>query len=343
MTERPSVSQAIQTLPIRFDMFGMMAAASQLLRARSAHGNLEPLDQAQLQFFIERGLVDPPSQNGSRQIFDRRQLLQVCAVQSLRGAGLDLDRIATVMQGADDDHLRLLCDEPEETAKKAAVMHNWMQMLEKGRYSRADRGGTSLMHQPEVELPVVPPQPPIAPRARVAPSSPSLSLPDPRQYDAPAGAAEPVEFELPDAPPPTIGTVANAAGRAGRETLANSELQRISDQLSGAVHGRTVSASVPGPRAPLPARGPALAPAPAPVAAPAPRPVAPAAPAPRSVSESANLHRPVSREDAGRVWRRHSLAPGVELHIEDGPNGPRPRDARAVLAILERMRQILGQ
>ncbi len=374
MPERPTVSQAIQTMPMRFDMFGILGAASQVLRARAADATLEPLDPAQLQFFIERGLVSPPSQDGSRLIFDRRQLLQICAVQALRGAGLDLERIATLMQGAGDEHLRLLCDEPEETAKKAAVMHNWMQMLDKGRYSRADRGGTSMMHQPEVELPSAPP-PSIAPRPRVAPASPGLDVPasllankalsDPAMANqtlkasssgaarqaaevaAPALDAAPLEFELPDAPPPTVGTVANAiGGRVARETVANSELQRISEQLAGMQHGRTMSASIPLPPtpavvvAPAPQAAPPAATVPVtPVAAtPVPATPVPATPVPATPAPA----RPTSRDEAGRVWRRYSLAPGVELHVEDGPNGPRPRDPRAVLAILERLRQILG-
>lgn len=380
MPERPTVSQAIQALPMRFDMFGVISAASQVLRARAADGRVEPLDQAQLAFFIDRGLVSPPSQDGTRQIFDRRQLLQVCAVQALRGAGLDLDRIAVLVQGAGDEHLRLLCDEPEETAKKAAVMHNWMQMLDKGRYSRADRGGTAMMHQPDVELPVAAPPPSIAPRPRVAPASPTLDLPaapvlsdallsnpawtDPAMANATlmstpsaggrgasSGSAAPefgaewfapegLDDELPDAPPPTIGTAALAGnGRPARETVTSSELQRIAEQFTGAQHGRTMSASIPLPPSPAVVLTPNSQNAPQ-AATVAVTPVAPASPTPVRATATT---RPSSREDAGKVWRRYSLAPGVELHVEDGPNGPRPRDPRAVLAILERLRQILGQ
>ncbi|MEY3015519.1 MAG: hypothetical protein RIT45_4254 [Pseudomonadota bacterium] len=352
MTRRRRVSEAIANLPQRFDTHGLLTQASGLLREHTGDPASAGVSEAQLRFYVERGLVDSPHPEGARQIYGQRQLLQLCAVQILRGVALDLDRIAGVVQGIADDQLKLLCDEPEEASKKAAVMSNWLGMLEKGRYSRADRGETAMLHQPEIERVVAaPPQPPPASVLRqaapVAPDLDALGLPDaPR---APAGA------------------------RQNRSTLAHGDAARLMQALGAAAQMpadaetifETSALEEQKIRSTTPATALHVAPPSLPDAPPdevPTRPPAPPRPAQRPAGADPGNHTrlastlpPAPRRPSapGQPQPSHSatfamaktfvrlpVGRGVELHVEVG--GP-DRDAAEIEAILARVRAALSR
>lgn len=276
---RHSVSEAIGALPVSLSAEELLQAATALLAARIAGQATDPLHLPLLYYYHEHGLVDPPHQEHGSLRYGHRQVLQVCAVQVLRAADFDLERIAALVQGVDDEHLRLLCDEPEEARKKAHVMRNWMSMLDKGRYFRPDRGETEMIVQG------APAQRAAAPRAaRPATSAgPSGAAPDPRARagawaDAPLpdalpsarrdlerGAGEGADggdvltaIGLPDAMPGLADLAAARrdrgprGGRSDRETLAHGDLQRLVaafGALDAAAGDATQAGVTPPPRA----------------------------------------------------------------------------------------------
>lgn len=365
MTARRRVSEAIEALPIRFDAHGLLTQATALLRDHADDPTSPGVSHAQLRFYLQQRLVDEPRNEGSRQIFGRRQLLQLCAVQILRGVELDLDRIAGIVQGMGDEQLKLLCDHPDEAAKKAAVMSNWLGMLEKGRYSRADRGETAMMHQPEIERVVAhAPAPDVATVLRqakpVAPDLDSLGLPD----AAPAelggipstslmAAAPPRSpTSLPDSLPDSLPAGPNA--RSERPTMAHGDAMRLMAALGVAAAGqeaiagsgddtvyvRDAEAAPPVEvrqttqhAAPMPAAPPV---SPRRPATPRPMPAEPAKPRPAAARQ------PQPSQSAtfalAKAYRRMPVGRGVEVHVELA--GPR-RDADEIDAILERIRQVL--
>ncbi len=382
MSGRHSVSAAVRDIPQRFDTYGLLTHASELLRDRTTNPSAEPLGEPLLRFYIERGLVEGPETEGSRQIFHQRQLLQLCAVQVLRSADLDLERIAQLVHGVDEDHLRMLCDEPEEAAKKAAVMRNWMQMMDKGRYSRDERGETAMANRPKAE-PIAPrpaPLPPARTAARPAPAIPDLQLGVAGYGAALANGvgealADVDDLGLPDAVPMQM-TPGRPQGRGGpgsrreRETLAVGDLQSLMDasgDAPGAVDGATVGqtqavvtqarlagtdgeaalakqVAPPPPPTPPPPQQYRRSPPQQQQSQPPPPPARPAEGASAVEFVPASQDQPARRNASraqGRVWRRHNLAPGLELHVEEG-SPARPRDEASLQAICDRLREILG-
>lgn len=364
MTARRRVSEAVDALPIRFDAHGLITQATSLLREHADDPTSPGVSHAQLRFYLQQRLVDEPRTEGSRQIFGRRQLLQLCAVQILRGVDLELDRIGGIVQGMGDEQLKLLCDHPDEAAKKAAVMSNWLGMLEKGRYSRADRGETAMMHQPEIER-VVAQAPPadVASVLRhakpVAPDLDSLGLPDAAPADLGtlaalehATAATPgIPDGLPDSLPDNLP--GGPTARSERPTMAHGDAMRLMAALGVAAAGREPSQGsgddtvyirdaeaappvevrqtaqhAPPPAPPPPPQRRTSAPRPAPAEPAKPRPAAARQPQPSQLATFA----------LAKAYRRMPVGRGVELHVELA--GPR-RDAEEIEAILERIRQVL--
>ena len=144
MKNRPrSLSAAIATQPEAFDLDELVVAVARLVRGDTTRERAAP---QQIDLYVQQGLVDAPGPGGKP--YHRRHLLQVLAIQSLRGLDLGMERIRELVQGVDDTYLRMLCDEPAEAEKKAAVMTNWLNMLSSGRVGRDDRGETHLLNGP---------------------------------------------------------------------------------------------------------------------------------------------------------------------------------------------------
>jgi DNA-binding transcriptional MerR regulator len=325
-----SVSQVVAAMPMRFDARELADAASQLMRARSDDGQATQIDSALLQLYLDRGLIDAPEPDGDARAFTQHHLLQLTAVQILREGDVDLASIGELLQGVDDRHLKMLCDDPQEAASKAAVMRNWLHMLEKGRYSRAERGETRLAHHAEPERVVADAPPDLAAVLRTAaPVAPSLGLPD----DLPS-IVEASKLPLtPAIPPPPV-----AAARNNRATIAH-----VDPALLAASLGRGASEphddgkgeqTAPAPVVPKPTTVKAAA-ARAPVEREDIDAAARSAPPPRHSSRTASSPRPV-----GQRWRRYRVAGGVELHVAAMHDGRAP-DATAIEAVLERVRLIL--
>lgn len=226
---RKSVSQAIAALPKRFDATELAQAATTLLRERTDDGTGSTIDVALLQLYIELGVVDAPVREGDRDLFSEHHLLQLTASQILRESGLELDPIATLLRGVDDRHLKMLCDDPQEAASKAAVMRNWLHMLDKGRYARPDRGETRLAHDEG-------PKP--------------ATTPTPTDLAAVLRSAMPVAPTLGHPDPPTMVPAGRPAARVHRATIANVDAARLMATLADAVERPATTAQRPPPVSP---------------------------------------------------------------------------------------------
>ena len=88
------LSGAIDTRPERFDVDELVRHAEELLRESKSKASSDPINSGVIEFYIERGLVDTPKFDGETPYFVRRHLLQLMAVQVLRGLDLGLKRSA---------------------------------------------------------------------------------------------------------------------------------------------------------------------------------------------------------------------------------------------------------
>ena len=142
---RLTLSGSIEAYAERFTVEELAVAAEDLLRQHSNAALNEAIEPGRVAFYIERQWVDEPIRDDEGEHFRKRHLLQLCAVQVMRGLDLALDDIGKLVRGVDNEHLRMLCDDPAEAEKKAAVMSNWLTMLDKGRRSPARKGRTMHM------------------------------------------------------------------------------------------------------------------------------------------------------------------------------------------------------
>ena len=89
MKNRPRpLSAAVETQPDAFDLDELVAAVARLVRGDTTRERAAP---QQIDLYIQQGLVDAPGLG--LKPFHRRQLLQVLAIQSLRGLDLGMERI----------------------------------------------------------------------------------------------------------------------------------------------------------------------------------------------------------------------------------------------------------
>ena len=93
MSKNFRLSGAINARPLRFTAEELINNAEELLRKSSSAPARDAMTPGVLEFYIERGLVDPPQSDGDGEYFTRRHLLQLMAVQVLRGLDLGLDEI----------------------------------------------------------------------------------------------------------------------------------------------------------------------------------------------------------------------------------------------------------
>ncbi len=209
-----SLNDELDERPLRYSVDELIHHAAELLAEQGGSAVHDAVPCSIVDFYIERRLVDEAAQDGSGRYFTRRHLLQLMAVQVLRGLELSLEQIGELVREVDDKNLKLLVDEPEEVAKKANVMRNWLSVIARGRYKRSsgDTQATPTSAQ-KLVLEVAPPPTPIQPaRAPLVPNdnrdgqamrtvmgnakisdahapSPRLNLPTNRPY-APAAAAQ---------------------------------------------------------------------------------------------------------------------------------------------------------
>ena len=297
-----TLSGSIAKYAERFTVEALVAAAEELLRQHSNAALDGAIDPARVEFYIEREWVDEPIRDEEGEHFRRRHLLQLCAVQVLRGLDMNLDDIGKLLRGVDNEHLKMLCDDPVEAEKKAAVMSNWLSMLDQGRRPPSNNGKTL----PSVKS--------TAERAFAAPPAPAAPPPPPPA----AIPAEGPPDDLPDAP--ANGKPASAQrGRVRAHSLPLSDRNRntllsVGDEaMLAALDSRT------------PLQPPGMVGVPAVVTA---APVAKVAPAPVAAEGS----RPMA-------WMHHPIVAGVELHVRVGRNVGKSAELEQALA---RIREILA-
>jgi len=222
-----TLSGAIVKAQRRFTADELVASAEELLREHATSPLHDALAPSLLVFYAERRLVDPPSRDEAGDFYERRHLLQLMAVQVLRGLDLTLEEIGELVRGLDDNHLRLLIDDPEEAEKKANVMRNWLGMIAKGRY-KPKSGQSALVDSgayltPELEPPPIsrpgvtqPPSP-----ERVPPPVPSglVSKRTVMGHHNKAKSGDIMPDDLPTASVPVLSATRRSRPSAGRPAL----------------------------------------------------------------------------------------------------------------------------
>ena len=236
-----TLSGAIVKAQRRFTADELVASAEELLREHATSPLHDALAPSLLVFYAERRLVDPPSRDAAGALcfgssvhasvggdfYERRHLLQLMAVQVLRGLDLTLEEIGELVRGLDDNHLRLLIDDPEEAEKKANVMRNWLGMIAKGRY-KPKSGQSALVDSgayltPELEPPPIsrpgvtqPPSP-----ERVPPPVPSglVSKRTVMGHHNKAKSGDIMPDDLPTASVPVLSATRRSRPSAGRPAL----------------------------------------------------------------------------------------------------------------------------
>lgn len=324
--QRP-VSAAIDALPDSFDLNGVVAAAQRLVQVDAPNGKIT---KRQVNSYVAQKLVDPPS--NETQPFRHRHLLQIVAIQTLWSLGLEMTRIRELVQGVDDGYLRMLCDEPVEAEKKAAVMSNWLKMLNNGRVGRHERGETHLLHAPNPE-PAQRQVMHVAPVRNSRGPAPSLDLtaatarktPRPVPFAPPSHTAEPAN--LPAGQPPIDLPDELPANRQAPLETRNLRSARptftASQSLADAVRRRM--------------EGPALERTPR---------VAVQVPAINSDADAGKesyVQDEASTEVAPalpQAWTRLRVAEGVELHVQVG-RAPVPADAMD--GLLAQIRSLISE
>ncbi len=294
---RMTLSGSIAAHAERFTVEELAITAEELLRQHSneaLNGSIEP---SRVQFYIERQWVDEPIRDEEGEHFRKRHLLQLCAVQVMRGIDLGLDDIGKLVRGVDNEYLKMLCDDPVEAEKKAAVMSNWLSMLDQGRRAPARKGSTVQINSPKLDRAFAPP--PLKPPPPLPESVERSSTPD----------------DLPDA----IGQVREKLAPRDRNTL----LASGPDDLLAALNARTplrpegFAAMAVQLDAPSPPKAP---PTPVPVAdAPSER-TAPITPVSVDVAAKERVDESIAtpQRAAAAAWLRHHVVDGVELHIRSG-------------------------
>lgn len=134
MNRRHTLSGAILAQPAQFSVDDLVRAAEELLRDHATSPLHDALTPSLVNFYADRQLVDAPARDAAGEHYTRRHLLQLTAVQVLRGLDLSLDEIGELVRGVDEANLRLLVDDPAEAEKKANVMRNWLGVIARGRY-----------------------------------------------------------------------------------------------------------------------------------------------------------------------------------------------------------------
>lgn len=180
---RMTLSGSIGQYAERFTTDELVSAAEKLLREHSNSALDSAIDPARVQFYIEREWMDEPLRDDEGEHYRRRHLLQLCAVQVLRGLDMGLDDIGKLLRGVDNEHLKMLCDDPVEAEKKAAVMNNWLSMLDQGRRAPSKPGRTLNAAKSVPTRAFAPPPEPAARPAPMAPKLPTDVPPD----DLPTG------------------------------------------------------------------------------------------------------------------------------------------------------------
>jgi hypothetical protein len=337
-----TLSGSIDAQAERFSMQELTVAAEDLLRQHSNAALNDSIEPSRVQFYIERQWVDEPIRDEEGEHFRKRHLLQLCAVQVMRGLDLGLDDIGKLVRGVDNEYLRMLCDDPAEAEKKAAVMSNWLGMLDKGRRSPARKGRTVNMKGASVERAFAPPPPPPPPLpASVERSGTPDDLPD--AIDGARKQLAPRNHGRPQTLP--------ATGRDRRILLAAGE-----EALLAALDSRTplqpggFATIPPAPEAPTPAPDPDVTPM-APERAVSP----PASRSTIGVGEDdrdqktapitpikvpqATAAEEESGDEAASDWTRHRVVDGIELHVRSGrrmqAKGEFEAALRRVVEILE--------
>ena len=127
-----SIRRRISQLPAKLTTQELLSAANELLkRVKSNQRTL--MDRGMLSQFQSLGFIDPPLAGDAP--YTARHVMQCVAVTNLRDPNMTAERLRAIVQRIDLDYLILLCDDPVEARKKAEVMSNWLQMLERNRGS----------------------------------------------------------------------------------------------------------------------------------------------------------------------------------------------------------------
>ncbi len=222
-----TLSGAIVKAQRRFTADELVASAEELLREHATSPLHDALGASLLVFYAVRRVVDPRARDEAGDFYERRHLLQLMAVQVLRGLDLTLEEIGELVRGLDDNHLRLLIDDPEEAEKKANVMRNWLGMIAKGRY-KPKSGQSALVDSgayltPELEPPPIsrpgvtqPPSP-----ERVPPPVPSglVSKRTVMGHHNKAKSGDIMPDDLPTASVPVLSATRRSRPSAGRPAL----------------------------------------------------------------------------------------------------------------------------
>ncbi len=324
MNRPRTVSAAIHAQPEQFSLDSLVSTANALLRDQP--GSPEQTDSSAVALYLEQRLIDAP-EVGDRP-YGRRHLMQLVAIQTLRSMHFGTERIRTLVHGVDDDYLRLLCDDPVEAEKKAAVMSNWLNMLKKGRVGRPGRGETAHMNAPEPEpvrhfAPAAEPAPVRKARHGVAPALQGLAglgappPPPPPPRDLPT---QQPPLDLPDAPlqkqPQTRPLRPPRATMAASRSLNDALREQLGPDLNGPPEGATPQFPV---GSHLPRRQVTVSSGPG--ADTAPTAAAPKLP-------------PVES------WTRLQLADGVELHTRTVHH---KLSEPELAALFSRLRALLGE
>lgn len=322
-----SVSATIDALPDTFELHGVVAAAKRLIQVDDPSGKITA---RQVNRYVEQQLVDPPS--NETQPYRHRHLLQIVAIHTLKGLGLEMTRIRELVRGVDDGYLRMLCDEPVEAEKKAAVMSNWLKMLNNGRVGRHERGETHLLHAPNPE-PVQRQVMHVAPVRNNRGPAPSLDLtpattrktPRPVTFAPPGHPGEPANLsagqppiDLPDELPTNRRAPLETRNlRSARPTFAAS--QSLADAVRRRMEGPALE------------RTPRVA-----VQVPAINPDSDAGKESYVQDEASTEVAPALPQ----AWTRLRVAEGVELHVQVG-RAPVPADA--IDGLLAQIRSLISE
>ncbi|MCO4763030.1 MAG: hypothetical protein KC502_16050 [Myxococcales bacterium] len=319
MNSARRISSAIVAYPQQFDLGALVTAATELL------GEGATISADDVHKLIAEQLVDAPGAEPAP--FGRRHLLQLIAIRSLQRLDLEMSRIQELVQGVDDSYLQMLCDEPVEAEKKAAVMSNWLKMLSNGRVGRPNRGDTHILNAPEAHSPPHHEPLPTAGPVRVTRgNAPVLDIAGADIPPPPAAAARDGERRAPPHShdpghlpelPGELPAARQRAPRVPRATMAASA--QLARALREQMHGASVTASSH------------LAP-----------PDQPAGPTPESVAQTVSVAEALAESAATltaapKPWARWALASGVELHVQHDHPTLSPEELERIVAEVRRL------
>ena len=251
-----------------------------------------------------------------------------------------------LVQGVDEPYLRMLCDEPAEAEKKAAVMTNWLNMLSSGRVGRDDRGETHLLNGPGAAA-EPPPVMHVAPVRNNRGVAPALDLGAVGRFaglDALSATTPPDDLpdahphaDLPDAP---LAELPPSQLPQTREVRSDRATFAASAPLAAALRRQMAQPDLSA-TPQVPVRVQRLAPTPS-------GPAATRAAGAQAVKR-AHAHGDLAdnEQDAAtaadlpvpQAWTRLRVAEGVELHVQAGHA---PLRGAALAAVMAQIRDLLG-